>query len=231
MPGVPPGLDETLTVVGGVPDRSDFGVDDVRWSGWEMAFFAGALAAQMDRCDADYQRLVAGPAMSAPAAPDAKPLDLDALTKEMGELTTRVETILAPERVAHVFGPDRPVGDVQPMLDIASELGKCYEGLVAYAIALRCGATPAFRVELLQAFADLVTLPIEQFRAFVATFNAAALSQTQALRSGVEQPRGVNLTLELSVDPAAKQRLDEVSARLQQHHREKGAREVHHGQR
>jgi len=209
-----PTIDETLMVIGGVPDRGSFGVDDARWTGWEMSFFAGAMAAQMDRCDAAYQRLIAGPAESAPAHPDATPIDLDALTHAMGELTDKVETILSPDRVAKVFGPDRPVGDVGPMLNIAEELGACYEGLLAYAINLRSGVTPAFRLELLQAFADMVTLPIEQFREFVASFAEAALRQTEALRAGVDQPVGIKLTLELSVDPAAQQRVEELTKKV-----------------
>ncbi len=210
VPAMAP-LDETLMVIGGIPNRGTFGVDDARWTGWEMSFFAGALAAQLDRCDASYARLIAGPVTSVPAHPDSSPIDLDALTHAMGELTDKVETILSPDRVAMVFGPDRPVGDVQPMLAVAAELGSCYEGLLAYAINLRSGVVPAFRLELLQAFADLVTLPIEQFREFVASFAEAALRQTEALRSGVDQPVGIKLTLELSVDPAAQQRVQELT--------------------
>ena len=209
-----PTIDETLMVIGGIPDRGTFEVDDARWTGWEMAFFAGAMAAQMDRCDAAYERLIAGPVTSAPAHPDATPIDLDGLTHAMGELTDKVETILSPDRVAKVFGPDRPVGDVRPMLEIAEELCACYEGLLAYAINLRSGVTPAFRLQLLQAFADMVTLPIEQFREFVASFVEAALRQTQALRAGVDQPVGIKLTLELSVDPVVQQRVHDLTAKV-----------------
>ena len=210
-PGVVPGtsaIDARLMIIGGVPNQGSAGIDDARWTGWEMSFFAGALAAQMDRCDDAYQRLNSGPAESGPAGEGAGAIDLDGLTHAMGVITDQVETILSPERVTDVFGPDRPVGDLQPMLAIATELGACYEALLAFATNLRCGATEAYRVELLQAFADLATLPIEQFRGFVASFAEAAENQTRALRAGTEQPVGIKLTLELSVDPAAQAHLE-----------------------
>lgn len=171
--------------------------------GWEYLYFASELARGLAAHEAEYLEYqsqvtaLTGLAVANPAG------HIRQLTDEIRDATAEVPGLLSPAVLEPAFGPPGQPGDEAGIRSVAARLTEVYAELIFWGLRVRnANVEPTWR-PVYAALAKYVSLPLHQFQDFSAALSAKTAKVIADVRAGVTQSEPLEVSLNVSVDPAA----------------------------
>lgn len=172
---------------------------------WEYLSMAGLLLEERDSLDDRYRdHLLKYAEPSGEAVADEAVFDwMRARLDEVRAIVRTMARLMEPDTQVRAFGAPGVAGDAVFIRHVASRWNAGYRQLMEWAARLRgAQVDDAFR-DLIDRTADLASGPIRQYRQFVDAWitETDELPAWLARPEGEREPRHINLTLEIAIDP------------------------------
>jgi len=182
--------------------------------GWEYVYFASELARGIEDHESEYKDFDIGfvrPTGERVADPKS---DLSERSHEIMMTVGNIDRLLSGPVMEKAFGPLGTPGDAETIARVSAGIVEVYTTMIAWAERVRGATVPSEWQPVYAALSDFVRQPLRQIREFSAKLTQAVDEVVAALRAD-QQPKGkVELTLEISIDPAASKAFDDALARV-----------------
>lgn len=184
---------------------------------WEYLLFAATMLQRRDALEAkwrDHQMRFVSLLGRRLSDEDAVAYVSDA-TSRAGAIVSNTTRILDERVQRSAFGPPGEPGDPERIEHLASRLIDVYDAMLDWSADVRATRVSDHLTHLFDLLADLLTLPIEQYRDFVDTFRSSLESALTNEPGEDGERQVVRLTLTITIDDAL---LEELTRELRNVH-------------
>ena len=138
-------------------------------------------------------------------------------TRQSAQIVKVVERVLNSDVLGRGFGAPGEPGDEDAIRHAALRVVEVYGNLLAWSASVRGALVDDDARPVYDALVNYVTLPLEQIRDFVDELDSAVRPVVEAIREGKapDEKVVIELTLTLSIDPAAEQAFTDALADLE----------------